>query len=195
MDIVNVTSLDQEKKVFRVVISKGSVPADYGTYRVNIPYPTDITNTNDYGQCVIHLDRIVIGCESNNAAAVTRAPNPVWTFFMNPGQNTLDAVVLNINLPSRQTTHSKTEILAGTETEINYKYQELIPLQAHFRGNYLGIEPGPGAGAGASAMRSESTPIVKKGPFQMKYNKSSFPFKGSPAKDMKTGKYKQKFEN
>ena len=39
-----------------------------------------------------------------------------------------------------------------------------------------------------------ATPIIKKGPFQMKYNKSSFPFKGSPTKDMKTGKYKQKFE-
>jgi len=48
--------------------------------------------------------------------------------------------------------------------------------------------------AGAE-VQPESTPIVKRGPFQMKYNKSSFPFKGSPAKDMKTGKYKQEFEN
>ena len=45
------------------------------------------------------------------------------------------------------------------------------------------------ARAGMGTMRPESTP------FQMKYNKSSFPFKGSPTKDMKTGKYKQKFEN
>lgn len=146
--VEKVYGLEEEKLKFKVVIGKQFNQLDKGNYTFNLPFLTDDTNSDKYSNAIIKLDCISIRCESNIG---NPNPNPIWTRdgAGGAGLEVLGAVVLVMDLPSRQTTRFSTENggLLDDENQFNYKYQELIPLKNYFMGNYQGIEPAPGAAA------------------------------------------------
>ena len=154
---VRINSIDEENKRFRVIMTKAASPAKLGSYSITIPYPTDLTNSRKFKQCLMKLETITIGLLSDSANALTANPNPVWC---EPNgavgalvREPLDAVILNMGLPSKNTLRSHKADDAPTENNL-YRYQELIPLQLNFRGNYQGLEPSPGGGGVAAGGNS-----------------------------------------
>lgn len=146
--VEKVYSLDEEKLKFKVIVAKQFNQTDKGNYSFNLPFLTDDTNSNKYSNAIIKLDCISMRCESN---AVTPNPNPVWTRDGLGGVNveSISAVLLVLDLPSRQTTRHSTQVggAIDDQNQFNYKYNELIPLRNYFMGNYQGIEPSPAAAA------------------------------------------------
>ena len=154
---VRVNSIDEENKRFRIIITKGIEPVQFGDYSVSIPYPTDLTNSRKYKQCLMKLETITIGLLSDSQAAAVANPNPVWS-SPNGGvgalvREPLDAVILNMGLPSKNTLRSHNAQAVNTQNHL-YRYQELIPLNLKFRGNYQGLEPSPGGGGVAAGGNS-----------------------------------------
>ena len=125
---VSVNSVNQEKLVYKVLLNKSwnndspSISRP-GVYRFSLPPIRDNTNSTHYNQCVIKLDKIVIGTLSA-AGAPTLNPNPVWTG--GAVADNLSAVMLNISIPSPQTISCATDGAAGQQNYTN-KYRELIP--------------------------------------------------------------------
>ena len=147
--VEKVFSLDEEKLKFKVIVGKQFGQTDKGNYKFTLPFITDDTNSNKYSNAIIKLDCISIRCESN---LLTPNARPIWTRdgVGGVGSEGMNAVVLCMDLPSRQTTRHSTQTggLIDDENDFNYKYQELIPLKSDFKGNYQGIEPNPAAAVG-----------------------------------------------
>ena len=195
-NFVSVNSIDEENKRFRVIMTKAASPTLLGSYSITLPYPTDLTNSRKYKQCLMKLETITIGLLSDSNAAITANPNPVWCEPNGAGvggvlvREPLDAVILNMGLPSKNTLRSHKADDAPTENNL-YRYQELIPLQLNFRGNYQGLEPSPGGGGVAAGGNSyaysfsppNETGIITAIPFgrEINYYLSS-PFTSDPAR-------------
>ena len=143
---VSVNSVNQEKLVYKVLLNKSwnndspSISRP-GVYRFSLPPIRDNTNSTHYNQCVIKLDKIVIGTLSA-AGAPTLNPNPVWTG--GAVADNLSAVMLNISIPSPQTISCATDGAAGQQNYTN-KYRELIPCSFEYTGNFQGFQPEQGA--------------------------------------------------
>ena len=97
---VNVLAIDEEKLKFRVMISiEGNVqPAangKFGRYRVNLPPPTAIANSDKYNSCEIKLENFVAFAPSGVGA-------PTW---VGPAVDIkCPALIVRMNVGSSQTT-------------------------------------------------------------------------------------------
>ena len=195
-NFVSVNSIDEENKRFRVIMTKAVAPTEFGSYSITIPYPTDLTNSRKFKQCLMKLETITIGLMNDSAnAGVIANPNPVWCEPAPGGvgalvREGLDAVILNMGLPSKNTLRSHKGDATPTVDNL-YRYQELIPLHLKFRGNYQGLEPSPGGGgvvAGGNSYAYSFSPPNESGiitaiPFgrEINYYLSS-PFTSDPAR-------------
>ena len=114
---VSVNSIDEENKRFRVIMTKSVAPTEFGSYSITIPYPTDLTNSRKFKQCLMKLETITIGLMNDSAnAGLIANPNPVWCSPAPGGvvgalvREGLDAVILNMGLPSKNTLRSHNSI-------------------------------------------------------------------------------------
>lgn len=160
---VSVNNIDNENKKFRLIISKNVRIGDLGDYNINVPFPTSITNSNKYNQCLIKLETINIECVS---APGTANPNPVWCSAGAAVGEAVGAIVLNANFGSKNSLHLVDNSNAVGQTDFLYTYQELIPLKGYFRGNYQGIEPA----TGFTAPNMPPQPIVDGNSYQYVYS-------------------------
>lgn len=183
--VSQVHNIDEEKLVFRVIVSHAADPGTHGLYSFNLPPITDICNSNEYNQAVIKIDQVNISPTSYFVGlAIINNPNPVWTTATaGPGwppqtEAALSAVMLMLNLPSRQTgTTANNEGNANQQNhQIYYKHAELIPVEWKFRGNYSGIMPEqaavPAGGSRAIYFSPNSDGVLCANPFgsEVRYN-------------------------
>ena len=140
--VERIFNIDEEKLKFRVIVGKQYDNLQKGNYSFRLPFLTDDTNATSYNNAIVKLDLVVMGCESN---VNNQNPHPVWKYEAAVvGLGEVQSFVLfNMDLPSRQTAAIFHEN-GGPDGDTLYRYQEMIPLDAKFRGNWQGIEPSPG---------------------------------------------------
>ncbi len=165
--VSQVDTIDEQVLVFKVIVAKKAKVEDFGNYDFDLPPLSDLTNSTGFNQAKIKLDQIVISPVSDIVAGVaTNNSRPIWTDRLtlaafNTGE-AVATVILNLSLPSRQTTLSTNNpnnaVLSKNTTM--YKYQELIPCFWEWRGNYQGIQttnngPPPVANGNSYAIRHQ----------------------------------------
>ena len=184
MESVIVNTINEETKTFKLILKRGAAGGNLdlarGEYTFQLPYPTDDTNSGEYSNALIKLDCIVLGCESIDIGAVApnpslRNPNPVWFNNVVHIREALAALIMNVNIASRQTMCSLINKGDYNQDDKLYRYQELIPLICEYRGNFEGREPSPAvapAGPGPQGNSfhytyspPNSTPIMCANPF------------------------------
>lgn len=174
-NVVNVTSIDEERLKFRVTIAiQGSnvglgANPPFGEYPVELPIPTFFANSNEYSQCLIK-------CNGFMAYAQTGIADPVWDcaqagalprIFLKVG-----CIEIQLDVPSSQTTTitQGTTVAGGVGGDILGfarvgGYRELMFLDCHSVGDNTGAAFALGATTAAWSGKSTSEPILCANPF------------------------------
>ena len=174
-NVVNVTSIDEERLKFRVTIAiQGSgvglgANPPFGEYPVAMPIPTFFGNSNEYNQCLIK-------CNGFMAYDPSGIADPVWDcaqaapgaprFFQKVG-----ALEIQLDIPSSQTTTIQGGNYAGVVGGdiLGFArvggYRELMFLDCHSVGDNTGGAYALGGTTAAWSGKSTSDPILCANPF------------------------------
>ena len=175
-NVVNVTSIDEERLKFRVTIAiQGSgvglgANPPFGEYPVAMPIPTFFGNSNEYNQCLIK-------CNGFMAYDPTGIADPVWDcsqaapgaprFFQKVG-----AIEIQLDIPSSQTTtitQGSTYAGAVGGDALGFAriggYRELMFLDCHSVGDNTGANYVVQGSTAAWSGKSTSDPILCGNPF------------------------------
>jgi len=152
-------SLDDSLRTYRLILTHtpasvfvgAGLPPNRkaGIYTWRIPPLQDMTNSTDFNQCFISLNKVLVDPVSINEVGL-RNKNPAWVNtqgFINgagaPRSYSVGGMILNLSLPSRNTGLIQT--LANSSENIDnenlYKYQELVYFERHTKANYQGENP------------------------------------------------------
>ena len=165
--VQRVFELDEQKLIFKVIVNQEANGRNHGTYSFDLPPLTDDANSSNYNQAIIKLDKIVIDPMTFTAPGpvVVNNANPIWTdseTLAGAGSKAFGAMILNLNLPSRNTGRAVRNTNNGNLQNSNfyYKFQELIPTFWEWRGNYQGVQttnngPPPVANGNSYAIRHQ----------------------------------------
>ena len=151
---VNVLSVDEERRKFRVILGftgagAGGNPArtkTEGQFTVNLPPPIAIANSDQFDNCVIKVD-------SFTAVADAAIVAPTWRY--SGGILKVPAIEILGNLPSSNVLSIDQDAAGdiGIGTIVNQGFAQLLPLQIVNVGDTASFTPAPG-GFAATAIGS-----------------------------------------
>lgn len=151
---VNVLSVDEERRKFRVILgftgAGASVnpnrPKTDGQFTVNLPPPVSIANSDQYDNCVIKVDSFI-------AIADAAIVAPTWRY--SGGVLKVPAIEIRGNFPSSNVLSIDSDVAAdvGIGTTVNQGFSQLLPLQIVNVGDTASFTPAPG-GYAATAIGS-----------------------------------------
>ena len=58
--VQRVFELDEQKLIFKVIVSQAAQDDNFGVYSFDLPPLTDDTNSSEYNQAIIKLDTVII---------------------------------------------------------------------------------------------------------------------------------------
>lgn len=136
---VSVTSIDEERLKFRVILgvdAVAKVSSRPGQYNFDLPPLTSFGNSNHYNQCVMSCDGVSFKVQNNINDAV-------WTDGANFTK--MDSIELKASCPSSQTGAIK-RIGVNDYDEVYYgQFRQMIPLKCNLIGNIDGTIAAIGA--------------------------------------------------
>jgi len=151
---VNVLSIDEERRKFRVILgftgagvganpNRVDIP---GQFTVNLPPPIAIANSDQFDNCVVKID-------SFTAIADAAIVVPTWRY--SGGILKVPAIEIRGNLPSSNVLSIDQDAAAdiGIGTIVNQGFAQLLPLQIVNVGDTASFTPSPG-GFAATAIGS-----------------------------------------
>ena len=154
---VNVLSIDEERRKFRVILGftgagAGGNPARTktpGQFTVNLPPPISIANSDQFDNCVIKVD-------SFTAIADPVIVAPTWTY--SGGALKVPAIEIRGNLPSSNVLSIDSDLGGqlgdiGIGAVVNQGFAQLLPLQIVNVGDTNAFTPAAG-GYAATAIGS-----------------------------------------
>ena len=151
---VNVLSIDEERRKFRVILgftgagvggnpNRVDIP---GQFTVNLPPPIAIANSDQFDNCVVKIDSFTAIAD---AAVIT----PTWRY--SGGILKVPAIEIRGNLPSSNVLSIDQDAAAdiGIGTVVNQGFAQLLPLQIVNVGDTAAFTPAAG-GFAATAIGS-----------------------------------------
>jgi len=189
---VSVTSIDEERLKFRVILgvdAVAKVSSRPGQYDFDLPPLTSFGNSNHYNQCKMTCDGVSFKVQDN-------IDDAVWTDGAN--FHKMDSIELKATCPSSQTGAIK-RIGVNDFDELYYgQFRQMIPLRCNLIGNddgtIVAASPGPALnGTGCYAWQGEGLgePVLSGNPFgdtlTLTLTDPSFPFGSTRLVSFATG--------
>lgn len=142
---VNVLSIDEERRKFRVIFSTNSAAAldtRHGKFKFNLEAPTYIANSDHYRNATIKIESVGFVPDRGDV-------DSGWTINVGGGQDiNIPGVIIRINTPSSQVVHNKTFLAANNDVGINDHngFMQFVPIQVVNSGFLLANPALAGAG-------------------------------------------------
>jgi hypothetical protein len=142
---VQVLSIDEERRKFRVIFTTNSAAANdtrYGKFLFNLPAPTSLANSDHYRQARIKIEYVAVTPDGGVVA-------PTWVLSTNPAVGIHQAgVIVRINTPCQQVIKNRIFQGAqyGTGVIDHNGFLQFVPLELKNVGSLLADAAGAGGG-------------------------------------------------
>lgn len=143
---VQVLSIDEERRKFRVIFTTNSAAAAdtrYGKFNFNLPAPTSIANSDHYRQARIKIEYVAVTPDGG-------VVSPTWVLSTNPAVGIHQAgVIVRINTPCQQVIKNRIFQGAqyGTGVVDHNGFLQFVPLEVKNVGSLLENNSVPPAAA------------------------------------------------
>lgn len=142
---VQVLSIDEERRKFRVILTTNSAAAPdvrYGKFKFNLPAPTSLANSDHYRQARIKVEYV-------SATPDGGVVSPTWVLSTNPAVGIHQAgVIVRLNTPCQQVVRNRIFQPAEYDTGVidHNGFMQFVPMEVKNVGSL--VTDGGAAGGG-----------------------------------------------